>query len=438
MKRTIYIITIGMLLASCAGSRKEATPDSRYRRTPMVEVTAEELSNDSSLIAATTQMLLGKNEEAIKLYNNLLQCSPGYSPAHYGIGRLYYAMGWMDSALYHSREACRIDRQNPWYRIQLANVYEHLRDSKNLVATWEELVKMYPDQTDYYYSLSNAYLFANNVTASIEVLDRVEKRFGINETVSLQKQKLWNAVDRPEKARKELEKLAAAVPSEPRYNAILAESYMKERNYAKALQYYNAILENNPNDENIHIALASCHQAMGNLPMTYRHLRLGLQNTGIDCKTRMVYLTEFLRNEAFFNLYGRQCFQLADTIARQCPADDGHAMLYGQMLAAQERFAEAAEQFKKHLATDKSQYGVWEALLICEGQLQETDTLLEHARQASELFPLHLQPYLILVEGYLREGNCEKARYYLDRCMMIAPNEMSVKQLKQKASQQCQ
>lgn len=176
---------------------------------------------------------------------------------------------------------------------------------------------------------------------------------------------------------------------------------------------------------------------MGDMPMTFFHLRQGMMNTAIDCKTRLVYLTEFLHNEAFFNRYGRQCFLLADTIARQCPADDGHAVLYGQMLAAQERFAEAAEQFKAHLAIDKSQYGVWEALLICEGQLQESDTLIEHARQASELFPLHLRPYLILVDEYLKREDCEKARFYLDRCMMIAPNEVSVKQLNQKISQQC-
>lgn len=428
---------MGLLLASCAGSRKEAVTDSRYRRPPMVEVSAVELSNDSSLIDATMQQLLGKRDEAIALYGALLHKSPDYSPAHYGLGRLYFSMGWLDSALYHSREACRLDNQNPWYKIQLANVYEHLRDSKNLIATWEELVKQHPDQTDYYYSLSNAYLFANNVTASIEVLDRVEKRFGIKEAVSLQKQKLWSVLEKPEKARKELEKLAAAVPSEPRYSAILAESFMKEKNYSKALQYYNTILETNPDDENIHIALASCHQAMGDMPMTFFHLRQGMMNTGIDCKTRLVYLTEFLHNEAFFNRYGRQCFLLADTIARQCPADDGHAVLYGQMLAAQERFAEAAEQFKAHLAIDKSQYGVWEALLICEGQLQESDTLIEHARQASELFPLHLRPYLILVDEYLKREDCEKARFYLDRCMMIAPNEVSVKQLNQKISQQC-
>ena len=439
MKHLYVYITILLLLTSCSGSSKTAHSDSPYRRKPIVEVTEEQLKVDAEQIDATMQQLLGNRDEAVAMYQALLGKNPDYSPAHYGLGRLYFSIGWMDSALFHTRQACRLDNSNTWYKIQLAQIYEHLRDAKNLTSTWEEIVRSNPDVVDYYYSLSNSYLFAGDVPASIEALDRVEKRFGVTEAVSLQKQKLWYAIEKPDKARKELEKLAAAMPTEPRYNAILAESYMNEKNYAKALEYYNLILENNPSDENIHISLASCYMAMNNLPQTYRHLRLVMMTSTIGCKDRMVYLSEFLRNEKFFNAYSRQCFLLADTIAGQCPADDnGHALLYGQMLAAQERFAEAVVQFKAFLSTDRSQYSVWEALLICESQLPDSsEVLIEDARQASELFPLHLRPYIILVQEHLRLGDCEKARYYLERCQMVAPNDITVKQLSQKCEQQC-
>jgi type IV pilus assembly protein PilF len=111
--------------------------------------------------------------------------------------------------------------------------------------------------------------------------------------------------------------------------------------------------------------------------------------------------------------------------------------MYGQMLAAQGRFAEAAEQFRSHLSVDKSQYSVWEALLICEGQAGQEEEMMAHALTASELFPLHLRPYLILAEGYMQRGECEKARFYIERCLMIAPNETTVKNLKQTIEQKC-
>jgi len=404
----------------------------------MVEVTEAQLKTEAQQIDATTQMLIGKPQEAVDSYLKILKDHPEYAPAHYELGKIYLAVGWLDSALYHTQKAFRAQSDNLWYELQLTQIYQRQQDAKNLTATWEDIVKRNPDRPDLYYDLSNAYLLSNNVTASIEVLDRVEKRFGITEAVSLQKQKLWTAIQKPDKARRELEKLAEAMPNESRYNAILAESYMAEKNYPKALQYYNRILSNTPDDEDIHISLASCYLAMGNFQQTYSHLRLGLLNPDVSCSDRLTYLSEFLHNERFFATYSKPCLLLADTVAQQCQGESEHAFLYGQILAAQGRYAEAASQFCTKLETDKSQYETWEALLFCESMMGDSNAaLLEHASQAAELFPLHLRPYLILAQEYFKMGNCEKAKHYLERCQMVAPNDNRVKDLNKSIQESC-
>ncbi len=439
MKRYIYLSLILILLASCSGGKEVATDNNPYRRKPIVEVTEAELSADSAMIEATTQMLLGNHEEAIRRYSRLLRTNADYAPAHYELGRAYLAMGWLDSALVHTRQACRLNADNVWYQLLLTQVYGRRQDDKNMIATWEGIVKSHPDEVNYYYDLSNAYLTTGNVPGSIEVLDRVERRFGVTEEVSLQKHKLWMAIEKPDKARKELERLAEAMPNEVRYNAILAETYMGEKNYAKALTYYNRILAASPNDENIHIALASCHMAMGNTAQAYSHLRQGVLNRGLDGEHRLRYIVEFMRDQRFFAAYGQACFRLADTIAAQCGNEGGHHFVYGQMLAAQERYAEAARQFEAHLEQDKSQYASWEALLVCESMMEGgSPRLMEHALNASELFPLHLRPYMILAEGYLEQGDCKQATQYIGRALMVSPTDQTVIELNHKIKQKCQ
>ena len=438
MNKPLYLALTLLLLVSCKESRQAAT-DSPYRRKPIVEVTESQLKADSAMIEATTQMLLGHHEEAVKRYQRLLKDSATYAPAHYELGRAYLAMGWLDSALTHSRQACRLDGENVWYRLLLAGVYERRQDGKNLLATWEGIVKSHPDVVAYYYDLSNAYLSTGDVAGSIEVLDRVERRFGVTEEVSLQKQKLWMAIEKPDKARKELERLAEAMPKETRYNAILAETYMSEKNYAKALTYYNRILDADPNNDEIHIALASCHMSMGNMAETYNHLRQGVLNSRMDGQHRLRFLAEFLRDPRFFATYSQACFRLADTIAGQCGEEEGYHFIYGQMLAAQERYAEAANQFVAHLEHDKSQYASWDALLVCESKMEGAGSqLIEHAEAAAELFPLHLRPYLILAEAYLEQGDCEKAQLYIGRGLMVSPSDTTVNELNQKIKQKCQ
>lgn len=439
MKNAIYILFIIFFVCSCASNKKSAKPvDSRYQRKPIVEVSEADLKNEAAVLDASTQVLIGKIDEAVEQYGKILKEAPDYAPAHYGLARVYLGMGWVDSALVHCQKAWSHSPANYWYELLLAQIYERKQDGKNLIATWEDIVKRHPDTPERYYDLSNAYLKTNNVTAAIEVLDRVEKRFGISEPISLQKQKLWAAINRPDKARKELEKLADAVPSDPSYNAILAESYMAEKNYSKALQYYNRILSSNPNDENIHISLASCYLTMGDNAQAYAHLRQGVLNSEVECQHKLIFVTEFLRNKQFFMAYSKPCFLFVDTLVAQCRGDYAHGLVYGKLLAAQERYAEASQQFENYISVDKSQYEPWEALLLCESMVSDTsESLLLHALQATELFPLHTRPYLILAQGYLKLGDCEKAKEYINKCMMVSPNDALVNQLYKTILESC-
>lgn len=438
MRDTIYLLFILFLLSSCGGSKKAAESASPFQRKPIVEVTEAELKEDAAEIDGVTKLMLGQDEEALAQFRQVLKLNPAYSSAYYEIGRMYLAKGWTDSALYYTKQAVQCDKSNVWYKKQLAKVYERQRDAKNYTATWEEIVKQSPDVPEYYYDLSNAYLTAGNVAASIEVLDRVEKRYGVSEPISLQKQKLWTYLEKPDKARKEIERLSDAMPTEPRYNAILAESYMAEKNYSKALMYYNRILSSAPDDENIHISLASCYLSMNDMSSAYRHVRQAVQNPSLDCQHRLRYLTEFMQHKEFFTAYGRACFLLADTLAATCGDDKGHQLLYGQMLAAQERFPEAVAALTDYLAVDSSSYKAWEALLICERRVgTDAERLRGHAERAAALFPLQIFPYYILAESFFDEGNCEQARLYMERCLMIAPHDSEVSRLNQSIRETC-
>lgn len=438
MKRiSLYIILL--CLAACGSHKSTPVADSRFKRKPMVEVTETQLKEEAALVDALVQQMVGNDEQALSRYQAIIARQPSMAVAHYEAGRLLLAQGHPDSALAYTLRACRMDEGNVWYRLQLAGIYDYLQDGKNLIATWETIVRMHPDVVEYYYELSNAYLTANDVVGSIKVLDRVEARWGVSEEVSVQKQKLWAAVNRPDKAREELERLANALPHDTRYQAILAQTYVAEKRYDRALQCYRNILDAAPDEETAHVGMAECYLAMGNYGDTYRHLRQGLQHPDIDCSTRLTLLNEFLHRKEFFLAYADKAFLLADTLVAGCPDAGKHCYPYGLMLAAQGRFEEASLQLSRYIGYDKSRYEVWEALLQCEERCGNcADQLFEHAREAAELFPLHLYPYLVLANCYQQRGDCEQCRIYLDRCMMIAPNDETVQQQCQKLKELCQ
>ena len=416
--RFLYIImVVAAVLVSCGGEKKAVKGGGRYERKPIAEVTQEELALESMLIDAVSQQEIGNRAEALSIYRKCIGQSPETAVAWYEAGRLLLSMGRVDSALYYTQRACEIDGENVWYLLQRAKICELKQDTKGMIGTWEEIVRQHPTVLDYYYNLSNAYIKGEDVSSAIDVLNRFEKRYGVVEEVSLHKQRLWMYLGKPDKAREELEKLASAVPNDVRYNALLAEGYMQEKNYKKALQYYNNILEHHADDENVHVSLAQCYRQMGDYRQTYEHLRAGLRHPAVDCKSRVMFAGEMLREEKFFAAYSREVFLLLDTLLAECPATAGHCYGYGIMLASQERYEEAAEQFRRHLTVDSSQYDTWESLMYCVNRLPNHDEeLFSVAQRASRLFPMHIRPYYIQAVILHSKEGYEGALQLLQRC----------------------
>lgn len=406
MKYYIYILFSVVLLVSCKGQKQVA--ESRYATKPLVQVEQEQLDKEALLVSAKAQQLVGSTSEAMAQYAAILKRDPGYAPANYEMSQLLMRMGMMDSALACVKRAVKADGSNVWYLKQQAAVYEQMRDGKNLVATWEAIVRRNPEVMEYYYELSDANLKTNNIPAAVEVLNRVEKKIGVSEMISLQKQRLWDAYGKPEKAMKEIETLAAAMPQETKYSAILAESYMKQQQYAKAKVCYDRILAADPNDEYVHISLASYYKAVGDMDNAYEELKKGFSHPAIDATSKLQILGSFYSNDEFYGVESKHTFPLLDQIMAQCEDKSTYALFYGDVLMRQQKYAEAAVQLRLALTKDSSQYEVWEALLICLSETNEEDVMLDYARRAQTLFPLHALPY------YLQGFSCMQHKQYAE------------------------
>ena len=207
-------------------------------------------------------------------------------------------------------------------------------------------MNQHPDKIDYYYQLSDAYILAENIPSAIEVLNRLEKRIGIQEATSLQKQRLWTALGKEDQAKKEIERLAETMPQEQKYNAILAEMCMKEHNYKQAKQYYDNILKYHPNDEYIHFSLAEYYKQTGDSKNAYESLKTGLQQSTMECRSKLQILAASYSTEEFYHSKSKEAFELMDIVMQTCDGDPAAALFYGDVLMRQEKYKEAMDYFE--------------------------------------------------------------------------------------------
>lgn len=393
----MMVLLAALLGGGCA--QRAAVPasgaaTSRWQRPPIREVDADQLKQDGRLIDALTLQETGHREEALAAYASLTHDEPTAAAAWYEQAVLLMELGWTDSALHCARRAAALQGDNEWYLLALAHAAGQAGQTRELTATWERLAALKPERLDYCYELSTAYLTAGDVAGAIEALNRVERRVGVTEPVSLRKQQIWDAAGQHDKALREVEALADALPHEKRYQAMLAQRQMQQKNYRKAKQYYDRILAADPNDEYIHLQLAEYYKALGRSAEADSEMVRALANPRLDTRTKLQLLTSFYTEEEFYGSRREVCLRLMEQVAAGSDSPEATAVFYGDALMRQGKYAEAAEQLEIAVRHDSSRYEVWEALLISLTEVPAREAALaDYARRAERLFPMHTLPH---------------------------------------------
>ncbi|MBO4752510.1 MAG: tetratricopeptide repeat protein [Bacteroidales bacterium] len=422
MKYIQVFLVLALLVAGCKSTQTTGQKSSGDKGKQRM-VTTVDLETEAMMIEAKMNQETGQVEKALKGYKAILTRNPNFGAAFYELASMYEGVGMVDSALYYSQKAEATDKNNQWYKLQLSSLYHAKQDYKNETRTWESLIKLNPEKLDYYYELSNAYLAAGEIEHAIEPLNRVEKMIGVTEPISLQKQKLWSALGKTDKAVQEIEKLADAMPQEKKYSELMAELYMKQKNYAKAKKYYDQIAAADPTDEYIHISLANYYHQTGDEEATYSELKKGLQSEALNCADKVQILSSIYAAEEFYDSTKTRAFKLLEETIAECYDTLSYAPLYGEVLMNRGRWREAAEQFSRYLKLDSSRYEIWQAYLICLSVANAADdSIMSTAVKAQQLFPFQSLPYFMEGQLYVIKQDYAKAEKPLVQCVKLGFN----------------
>lgn len=427
MKPYNLILFVGVCVFALCGCKSSkvnvASGASKYERKPIVEVSEEQLNVEIAMIEAKMQQEINNSQEALAKYRIILKKYPDYAPAHYEVSQIMAGMNRLDSAIFHCQKAMAVDNGNKWYQLLMAELYGRRGLTGKEAEVWESLVKQNPNVIDYYYELSNTYISSNNISKAVEVLDRVEKKLGVTEPISMQKNKLWNAVGKYEKGIKEIEKLVDEFPEETKYCSMLAQAWMNLEQYEKAKKYYDRILAIDPYDGYTHLSLAQYYKAAGDEEATYQSLKKGFAYSDLTTQGKLQILSSIYPTEDFYGKDSKHAFELMDQIMSGSDDSLSFALFYGDVLMRQGKFAEAAYEFEKYLAVDSSKYELWEVILICESEIPDNENhMLSMAKRANKLFPLHSLPYYL--QGFMsfQHDDFQKTIELLEKCVKLGFN----------------
>jgi tetratricopeptide (TPR) repeat protein len=426
-RHTIFMVLLAVLFGSFT------SPESLYaqkKQKAKAALTENDLLNRKSLFFdANKERILGNTDKAEVLFKRVLEIDPNHDASMYELARIYMSQVRIEDAVLLMENAIRIAPENVWYQLLLADLYRFSRQYDKVVDVFKKLTELYPDKVDYYFDLALSYIIIEDYKEAIVVYDKIESLIGVSEEISIQKQKLYQSINKPSKAIEEIQKLVKANPDNSRYLQILAESYMSEGNDKEALKIYEKIALVDPENPYIRISLSDFYRKNGDEQKAFEELKKGFANPALDLQTKIQILLSYYSLDQFYNEKKEQAYELSEILVKTHPDDPKALSIYGDLLYRNEQFEEAHSTFSKALKYDSSNYAIWEQMMFIENEMKKFDQLYQTSQTAIQLFPMQPLPFLFNGFANMQLKNYELAlKSFESGVLVVVDNDLLLAQ----------
>jgi len=430
-----YIAVVSILASSCGTTKKQVSSDVQAKP----EVEESKISEDDknefeyTFIEGLKQKMIGNQQAAITLFSKCLEINPNSSSAMFELAKIHSGNGDQTSSSLLLEKAINIDPQNKWYKVLLAQIYQQGKQYKKAADLYQQLYALDSENLEYLYMNAALLSSAEKFDQAIVIYNELEKKIGINDQISLEKQQIYQAAGKKKEAQAELQKLIDNNPKEPRYYGLMADYYLSEKDEENALKNYLKILEIDPDNGFVLFSLTSFYRQKEDKEKAWEYIRKGFQNKSADVETKIqYYLMMTAEEKPFFT--EDQVNELVQSLIKTNGDDYRVYTVYAEYLISKGKLTEAREQLRKVLETQKDNYMIWERMLLISNDLLDFKSIYTDAEKAIELFPnqpvlyglravacLQLEKYTealdILKEGdaYLLDNKLMKVQFELYR-----------------------
>jgi tetratricopeptide (TPR) repeat protein len=384
-----YFAVISVLVSSCGTTQKQAKSTAPVK--PVVE--EKTISDDDknefeyTFIEGLKQKMIGNQQAAITLFSKCLQINPNSSAAMFELAKIHSGNGDMTSSSLLLEKAIKIEPENKWYKVLLAQIYEQGKQFKQAADLYQQLYSLESENLEYLYMNAALLSSAKEYDQAIDAYNNLEKKVGINDQISVEKQQIYQAAGKKKEALAELQKLIDFNPKEPRYYGLMADYYLSEKDEVNALKYYMKILEIDPDNGFVLFSLTSFYREKEDKEKAWEYARKGFLNKSVEVETKIQFYLMITAgpDKPFFT--EDQISELVDILVKTNSDDYRVYTVYAEFLISKGKLLEAREQLRKVLETQKDNYMIWERMILISNDLLDFKTVYADAEKALSLFP---------------------------------------------------
>lgn len=410
INRFCWFAFVGIVLSSC-GTKNVLTQEQKGDniRTATVLTPEQQRKYDYFFLEAARLKEKDDYDGAFEMYRHCLSINPTGAAALYEISRYYSFFGLEKKAEEALKEAVRQSPDNFWYHQTLAAYYQDRREPAKAIYVYENMMKQFPSRLEPLMSLVELYTQTKQYQEVIGILDRMETIDGKSEQISMEKFRMYVAMNNKDKAFEEIKALADEYPYDMRYLTLLGDVYLNNGKPEDAFTTYQEVLQKEPEYVPAHLSLANYYQTQGQDSLYRIQLNKVLLDEDVASETKMNMMRQLILRSENTDRDSTKIVDLFQHILEIKQENADVAMLAAQYMVTKKMETEATSALHKVLDLDPENTPARLQLLQYAINHQDMDRVVEICKPALEYTPEVIEFYYYMGLAYHEQKKNKEA-----------------------------
>ena len=337
---------------------------------------------------------------AFGLLQHCLDIHPNAASALYEVSQYYMFLRQVPQGQEALEKAVANAPDNYWYSQGLASLYQQQNELDKAVTLLEQMVVRFPAKQDPLFNLLDLYGRQEKYDEVISTLNRLEKRMGKNEQLSMEKFRIYLQMKDDKKAFQEIESLVQEYPMDMRYQVILGDVYLQNGKKQEAYDVYQKVLAAEPDNPMAIFSMVSYYKQTGQEELYQQQLDTLLLNKKVTSDTKVGVMRQMIVENEQADKDSTQIIALFDRIMKQEQDDPQIPMLYAQYLLSKNMEAESVPVLEQVVDLDPTNNAARMMLIGAAVKKEDYKQIIKVCEPGIEATPDALEFYYYLAVAY--------------------------------------
>ncbi len=403
------------MISSCSRQVSPSLTDRRLRE-------YDSLAFDQLYVEAIKLKLTGNNGNALKFLEQCAKLKPESDATYYQMAQIFIANGNIKSGKKYIKKALEIDRENLWYLMMIANTYYQGKKIDSAIYYYEKAVSYYPERTGMKITLGNLYSEDKKFEKAIKIFESIDEEYGINRssTVASVQNLMW--ASRYEEALEKIHTIIEIYPDEILYNGLLAEIYRGLGENEKALDVYNRMIENNPDDPQTQLSLCDFLINEKEYDRLFFVINKIILNERLKREDKLALFARMIEIPEIIEQKGNELKISLMVLEAQYRDDHVVPILRPEVLIQEMKYDEAEKLMEEIINKQPDNYFTFEKLLLFYLDIGNFRKLEERGKECATKFNRSYLAKVLYATGAMENENYKTAEEELRKATILAGN----------------